>query len=190
MKLPIRDELQTLFHPIVNATKHVAEETRKDLAPMKITDIDGALTAQRVEARSPLSKNTDTAFGVYKRQDGQLIMGNKVVQFDGNKKTLTVDDTGYKLSPGLEALIMLKDPRPTQYNSNDYKAYKSVVAQTKVKSFPNMAGTARPHATWKWKHIFRKMVIPGERIAEGGESEDTDDTDSVPDTASIGDIGE
>ena len=31
------------------------------------------------------------------------------------------------------------------------------------------------------------MVIPGERIA-GGESEDTDDTDSVHGTASIGDV--
>ena len=35
MKLAIGDELQTLFHPIVNATKQVAEETRKELAPMK-----------------------------------------------------------------------------------------------------------------------------------------------------------
>ena len=38
--------------------------------------------------------------------------------------------------------------------------------------------------------MLRKMVIPGERIAEV-ESEDTDDTDSVelyPDIASIGDI--
>ena len=68
---------------------------------------------------------------------------------------------------------MLKHPPPTQYNSNDYKTYKSLVAQTKVKSFPNRTGTARSQATWKWKHMFRKMVIPGERIAE--EEEDTDD---------------
>ena len=48
MKLAIGDELQTLFHPIVNATKQAAEETRNELAPMKktLTDIDGALTAQ------------------------------------------------------------------------------------------------------------------------------------------------
>ena len=43
MKLAIGDELQTLFHPIVNAIKQAAEETRKELAPMKktLTDIDG-----------------------------------------------------------------------------------------------------------------------------------------------------
>ena len=89
---------------------------------------------------------------------------------------------------------MLKHTRSTRcndYSSNDYKAYKSLAAQTKFKSFPNMSDTARPHATWKWKHVFRKMVIPGERKAEEGESEDTDDTDSVesyPEPASIGDI--
>ena len=82
-------------------------------------------------------------------------------------------------------LLVLKHPRPTQFNSNDYKAYKSLVTQTKVKSFPNRAGTARPHTTWKWKHMLRKMVIPEERIVEV-ESEDNDDTD----TASIGGIGE
>ena len=88
------------------------------------------------------------------------------VQFNGNKKTLTVDDTEYKLTPGLEVLIMQKYPRLTQYNSNDYRAYKSLVAQTKVKSFPNPADTARPHATWKYKHLLKKIVIPGQRIVE------------------------
>ena len=41
MKLAIGDELQTLFHPIVNATKQAAEDTRKELVPMKktLTDI-------------------------------------------------------------------------------------------------------------------------------------------------------
>ena len=32
LMLAIGDELQTLFHPIVNATKQVAEETRKELS--------------------------------------------------------------------------------------------------------------------------------------------------------------
>ena len=159
-----------------------------------LTDIDGALTAQCATDPKPLlSKNADTTFGVYKRQDGQLSMGNKVVQFNGNKKTLTVDDTEYKLTPCLEALIMLKHPQPTKFNSNDYQVDKSLVTQTKVKSFPNRAGTVRPHATWKWKHMLKKMVISGERIAEEGQSEDTDDADNVEsyhDIASIGDIGE
>ena len=103
------------------------------------------------------------------------------------------DDAEYKLIRDLLVLITNKHPRAGQWHSNDYKAYKSLVTQTKIESFPNRTGTARPHATWKWKHMFRKMVIPGERIAEEGESEDTDDTDSVesyPGIAPIGDIGE
>ena len=89
-------------------------------------------------------------------------------------------------------LITKKHPRAGQWNSNDYQVYKSLVAQTEVKSFPNRTGASRPHATWKWKHMLKKMVISGERIAEV-EPEDTDDTDSMgpyPDIASIGDIGE
>ena len=65
-----------------------------------LTDIDGALTVERVDARPPLSKNNDNTIGIHRRQDGQLGMGNKVVRFDGNGKTLTVDDTEYKITPG------------------------------------------------------------------------------------------
>ena len=106
MKLVIGDELQTLFHPIVNVTKQAAEETRKELTPMKKTlmDIDGVLITQgATNARRPPPMN-------------------RVLQLGANGKTLAIDDTEYKLTPGLEALIMLKYPQPTQYNSNDYKA--------------------------------------------------------------------
>ena len=63
-KLAIGDELQTLFHPIANATKQAAEATRKELAPMKKTlkDIEGALAAQRVDAKPP-RKTADTTCG-------------------------------------------------------------------------------------------------------------------------------
>ena len=165
-KLAIGDELQTLFHPIVNATKQAAEETRKELAPMKktLTDIDEALAAQHVDARPPPpSKPADTTFGFYKK-DGQLRMGNKAVQLDINGKTLTVDDTVYKLTSGLLELITNKHPRPDQYNSNDKRLYILLVAQTKVKSFPILTDGARPHATWKWMYMLRKRVMPGERI--------------------------
>ena len=55
MKLAMGNEPQTLFHPIVNATKQVAEETRKELAPMKkaLTDIDGDLNAQHATDARP-----------------------------------------------------------------------------------------------------------------------------------------
>ena len=104
-------------------------------------------------------------FGIYRRPDGQLVIGNKIVQADMNKKT-TVDGTVYDFTPGLKVLIASKHPRPTQYNGIDYIVYKSLVGQTKVRSHPNPVGAARPYATWKYKHMLRKMVIPGERIVE------------------------
>ena len=50
------------------------------------------LAAQHADAHSktPLSNNTDTTFGVYKKQDGQLSFGNKVVQLDADGNTLIV----------------------------------------------------------------------------------------------------
>ena len=53
-------------------TKQAAEETRKELARMEktLTDVDGALTAQRVDATPPLDKSFDTTFGIYRGGDG------------------------------------------------------------------------------------------------------------------------
>ena len=99
MKLAIGDELQTLFHPIVNATKQAAEESRKELAPTKktLTDIDGALTAQRAtDPRPRPDKNVDTTVCLYRKKDGQLSMGNKAVRLDVNGKTLTIDPDSKK----------------------------------------------------------------------------------------------
>ena len=39
-----------------------------------LTDIDGALSAQRVDARPRPDKNVDTTFGLYQKQHGQLGM--------------------------------------------------------------------------------------------------------------------
>ena len=113
-------------------------------------------------------------------------MGNKAVRLNVNKKILTVDDTENKLTSGLLELITNKHPRPDQYNHNDYQVYRSLV-QIRVRSFSNRTDGARPQATWKWKYMLKKMVIPGKRIAEEEEgSEDIDDTDI---TSSIGDTG-
>ena len=167
LKLAIVDELQTLFHPIVNATKQAAEETRKELEPMKktLTDIDGALN--RVDAAPQPGINVDNTFGIYMRRDGQLALRNRIVLVDENKKILSVDGTDYDLTPGLQVFILEKP----QWTSHDYRVYKSLFAQTKVR--------------WKYKHMHRRISVPGESIPEEG-SEDTEDTDN----ALRGDIGE
>ena len=160
LKRAIGDELQTLFHPIVNATKQAAKETRKELGPMKktLSDIDGALN--RTVVPQP-GKNVD---GIYTRGDGELVMGNKIVEIDGNKKILTVDDEENDLTPGCMALIMQKHPRPSHWLSSDYQVYKSLSAQ--VISHPNPDAAARPRSTRKYKQLLRKMVVPGEKVVE------------------------
>ena len=182
LKLAIGDELQTIFHPIVNATKQAAEETRKELEPVNkaLADIGGALNRP---VAGPRVKNVDITFGIYRRQDGQLQMGSEIVGV--NENTLTVCDREYDLTPGLHTLIVQKHPRPNQRTSGDYQAYKSLAAQTKVKSHPNPRGVAQPRSTWKYKHMLKRMIVPGESIPEE-ESEDSEGTD----TDSMGDISE
>ena len=118
------------------------------------------------------------------------------MQVNENRKTFSVDGTEYKLTSGLKVLIMSKHPRPSQWDSDDYQAYKFLCAQTKVRSFPNPAVAVRPQDTWKYKQLLKKMVVLGERIEE--ESDDSDDTytssiDGISepsDTDSIGGIDE
>ena len=145
MKLAIGDELQTLYHPIVNATKQAAEVTRKQLEPMKkkLSDIDGALKASIDGALKPVAalqpgKNLDTTFGIYRRKDGQLQMGNKIGEIDEHeRRLLIIDGTKYDFTPGLWAFITQKHPQVSQWSSQDYRTYKSLSAQTKVKSHSN-----------------------------------------------------
>ena len=148
-----------------------------------LTDIDGALN-RATDVKS--SKDIVTTYGFY-MEDGQLSMGIKAVQQNGH--TLIVDVIVYKFTPGLRALITLKQPQSTQWNSNDYQTYKKLVAQTRVRSFPNKTDNTRPHGTWKWKHLLMQMDISMERIPEEEEEEeefgDTDDASS-----SVGDPGE
>ena len=193
MNLAIGDELQTLFHPIVNATKQAAEETRKELEPMKnkLSDIDEALKASIYGTLKPVAslqpgKYLDTTFGIYRRKDEQLQMGNKIIEIDEHDKFLIVDGTRYDFTPGLWAFITQKHPQVSLWSSHDYRTYKALSAQTQVKSHPNPRGSTRPRATWKYKHMLKRVTIPGKGIPEE-ESEDTDgtETDSKEDSSEL-----
>ena len=77
-----------------------------------------------------------------------------------------VDGRNYDFTPGFWAFIMQKHPQVSQWPSRDYRTYKSLSAQTKVKSHPNPSGSTRTHATWKYKHMLKRMNVPGESIPE------------------------
>ena len=70
-------------------------------------------------------------------------------------------------------LILYKKPRPQHYTSDDYSVYKAIVAQTRVRAYPNKrTGSASPRSTWKWKHMLSGMVIHGDVVEEEDEGEE------------------
>ena len=85
-KLAIGEELQTLFHPIVNATKQAAEKTAEELVPVKkaLEDIDGALRAQQQHtvAAPPSPPEKQLTFGIHATGDGRHAMGNSIVHIE------------------------------------------------------------------------------------------------------------
>ena len=123
----------------------------------------------------PRIKNVDTTFGIFRRQDGQMQMGSEIVKISEDGTILNVDGVEYDLTPGLHRLIVQKHPRTNQWTSGDYQAYKYLSIQTKVRSHTNPRGVARPRSTWKYKHMLRKMIVPGECIVEE-ESDDSEDS--------------
>ena len=75
------------------------------------------------------------------RKDGQLQMGSEIVKIDENESVLTVDGRKYDFTPGIWAFITQKRPLVSQWHSRDYRTYKSLYAQAKVKSHPNQRGS-------------------------------------------------
>ena len=123
----------------------------------------------------------DLTFGIRATGDGRNDMGNSIVNIEWN--TLKVDDKEYELTPSLRMLILYKKPRPQHYTSDDYSVYKEIVAQTRVRAYPNKrTGSSRPCSTWKWinkcinkirkkkeknwKHMLSGMAIPGDSVGE------------------------
>ena len=120
---------------------------------------------------SPLQK--DLTFGIHATGDGRYGMGNSIVHIEWN--TLKVNDKEYDLTPGLRMLILHKKPRQQHYTSDDYSVYKAVVAQTRVRDYPNKCtGPVRPGSKWKWKHMLSGMVIPGNVVEEEDEGVSSD----------------
>ena len=161
MKLAIGEELQTLFHPIVSATKQAAEKTAAELAPKALEDMDGTLKAQqrtivRLPPPSPPSPpQMDLTFVIHATGDGRNAVGNSIMHIEGN-----IDDKGYELTLGLRMLILYQKPRPQHYTSDVYFVYKAIVAQIRTRAYPNKrTGSARPRGNGG-------MAIPGDSAEE------------------------
>ena len=204
MKLAIGDELQTLFHPIVNATKQAAERTRKELESMKKTFRDNQKHAAEETAvlrfgsvaREPAGQRAgdiDKTFAIFERDDGQQQMGNIIVTLSEDGMTLSTEDNEYDYTAGLQELIWLKHPR--FYTPEDMEEYEVLIRDTLVVKCTNPKGTSEPKRTWKYRHIFAARQVPLEKVVEE-KHEDSEGIETAPsegdstETASIADIGE
>ena len=139
-----------------------------------IEDIDVALKAQQQQHTipPPSPPQKDFTFDIHATGDGRYAIGNSIVHMEGN--TLKVDDKEYELTPDLRILMLYKKPRSQHYTSDDYSAYKAIVAQTRTRAYPNKrTGSARPRSTLKWKHMLSGMVIPGYTVVEEDDEEST-----------------
>ena len=103
-----------------------------------------------------------------------LPLGSEIVEIDENERFLIVHGTKCDFTPGLWAFITQKHPQVSQWPSRDYRTYKSLSAQTKIKSNPNPGGSTRTRATWNYKHMLKRMTVPAESVPEE-ESEDVAD---------------
>ena len=62
---------------------------------------------------------------------------------------------------------MYKTQRSPHHTRDDYSVYKAIVAQTRVRAYPNKRTcSARPRSTAKWNHMFRSMALPGDSVEE------------------------
>ena len=118
----------------------------------KLADIDGALDrATPLEEGESVCKprsynQTDRTFGFYwAEEDGQLGMGDKKVEVDGDN--LYVEDETYHFTPGLQKLITHKRPEREDYDDDDFTAYRALIAQTHTETKPNHAGARDPYGT-------------------------------------------
>ena len=141
-----------------------------------LEDIDGDLKAQQrtiPPPSSPSPPQKDLTLGIHAKGDGRYAMVNSIVI----SKEMA-DDKEYELTYGLRMLILYKKQRPQHYTSDDYSVYKAIVAQSRVRTYPNKrTGSARPRSIRKWKHMFSGMVIPGDMVEE--EEEDEGSTEGV-----------
>ena len=163
-------ELEHTFQPIIQATEKSTEAITKQLAtlqhltpkPKKQTTWDENSKETAIEYYLK-QDDIDKYFGI-QQQDDKLVMGNKNVQVYTNSD-LSVDNHGYKGTPGLWRLIMTKNP--TGYTNEDLDMYKHLINRTNVIGNPHV-GSGRPTTTKKWKFL-ETMTKKGQGIFLQGD---------------------
>jgi len=148
---PLREEIKNVAHTYrrkpLKAQKRGWDESRGNALDFYLNNVD--------------TKSIDSYFGIQRMENGTLMMGNKIIQMDGND--IVVDDVKYNGTPGLWSLIMSMNPNG--YSEEDLASYKELVHQTRVNQHPRVLHARnRPYSTNKWKNILKGIRSSGSAI--------------------------
>ena len=204
------DELQAMFHPVIQSTEKSTAAITKELIPMQeeMKNINANLhypatvkteddqpkigsKRRRLEGKHGplvelflkkyLNGDVDTTFGIRHERDRGWWMGNKSVKFQGDN--IVIDDEVYVGTPGFWSLVTEK--QPVDYSSKDYERYVELLHETNVLYRNNNTESSYPRASRskKWKNILRPIW---ENFQEQGlGSEDDAEGDEEDDFQSI-----
>ena len=134
-----------MLKPVVTPLKALAEKQEKPVELKKEMEIKeeiqdiGKIEADEYEeeaeaedllrdTREAVRKaNLDTVWGI-RESGGQLMLGDSVVQTQGNQ--LTVGGKSYVLTPGLLELLLKKHPHMSHITPQDWEHYQTMVTST------------------------------------------------------------
>ena len=152
--------LEATFKPIVRATEKstaaITEELRKKKERAKEDVIEPTLS----HYLSLDKKVLDKYFGIQRKADGRLVLGNTEISVEGSK--ITVGNETFDATPGVWSLIMLNNPQ--EYTSEDYDVYRTIAGIADVANNPQNVGNGRPEQTHKYKLL--------EKLYEGRDQEE------------------
>ena len=168
-----RAELEKTFSPITEATKQSTDTLKKHLQPIETElktinkreqatvkkqtwDESDRKGAFEYYSNNVKKENLDKYFSIH-QYDGRNVLGDTDIQVD-DESNIRVDDTTYKGTPGLWALLMLKAPASNTYTETDLEEYTQLAKQTNLLSNPTgVTSRSRPYQTKK-SQILKELV--------------------------------
>ena len=129
-------EIEAQYQPIIEATQ---KSTREITSAIK--------KENPFEFHSNLRINRDKYFSVYRANNGELTLGNSVLQLDG-ENNIIIRGTIFEYSPGLWNLLMQNSP--DNYSDNDKNKYRQLIELVDLINHPRKKGNYKITSKYKF----------------------------------------
>ena len=140
-------EIQERYQPIIAATEKSTQE---------ITSAIKKSEGNPFEFHSNLRINRDKYFSIYRANNGELKLGNSVIQLD-SENNIIISGTVFEYSPGLWNLIMQNSP--DNYSENDINKYSQLIELVDLIDHPRKIGKGNYKITSKYKFLLKLLGI-------------------------------